>query len=65
MDGKVIGFLAYELNLGKKTGEVLLLAVLPEYQNLAIGTELNLIALQKMETAGYTGLPIVRYYKDL
>jgi len=90
VDGRVVGFVAYELNTQDKTGEVQLLAVHPEYQNLGIGTELNIFALKKMkesgmkmarvetggdpshaparrsyEKAGYTGLPLVRYYKDL
>jgi ribosomal protein S18 acetylase RimI-like enzyme len=90
LEGKVVGFLAYELNTEDKTGEVQLLAVDPEYQNRGIGTELNIFALEKMkeggvklavvatggdpghaparrsyEKAGYTGLPLVRYYKDL
>jgi ribosomal protein S18 acetylase RimI-like enzyme len=90
LDGIVVGFLAYELNLKGKTAEVQLLAVHPEYQNLGIGTELNNFALQKMqesgmkmavvgtggdpshaparrsyEKAGYTALPLVRYYKAL
>lgn len=88
--GKVVGFLAYDLNQDNQTGEVQLLAVHPEYQNQDIATEMNLIALQKMkaegmklavvgtggdeghaparrsyEKAGYTPLPLVRYYKDL
>ncbi len=74
----------------QKAGEVQLLAVHPDYQNLGIGTELNSFALIKMseygmkmavvgtggdaahaparrsyEKAGYTALPLVRYYKDL
>jgi ribosomal protein S18 acetylase RimI-like enzyme len=90
VDGKVVGFVAYELNDNNKIGEVQLLAVHPEYQNHGIGTELNIFALQKMkesgmrlaalgtggdeghaparksyEKAGYTGLPLVRYYKAL
>ncbi len=90
VDGKVVGFVAYELNDNTKNGEVHLLAVHPEYQNHGIGTELNIFALQKMkesgmklaalgtggdeghaparksyEKAGYTGLPLVRYYKAL
>ena len=90
VDGRVVGFLAYQLNAQDKTGEVQLLAVHPEYQNLGIGTELNIFALKEMkesgmkmarvetggdpshaparrsyEKAGYTGLPLVRYYKDL
>jgi GNAT superfamily N-acetyltransferase len=90
LDGIVVGFLAYELNDENKNGEVMLLAVHPEYQNRGIGTELNIFALEKMkesgmklavvgtggdpghaparrsyEKAGYTPLPLVRYYKDL
>jgi ribosomal protein S18 acetylase RimI-like enzyme len=90
VDGKVIGFVAYELNDESKTGEVQMLAVHPEYQNQGIGTELNLFALQKLreggmklavvgtggdeghaparrsyEKAGYTALPLVRYYQEL
>jgi ribosomal protein S18 acetylase RimI-like enzyme len=89
LDGKAVGFLAYELR-EDKTGEVQLLAVHPQYQNLGIGTELNTFALKKMkeagmkmarvetggdpshaparrsyEKAGYTALPLVRYFKDL
>jgi len=88
--GKVVGFVAYELNDNNKIGEVQLLAVHPEYQNHGIGTELNNFALEKLkeagmklavvgtggdeghaparksyEKAGYTALPLVRYYKDL
>ncbi|HBY08442.1 MAG TPA: GNAT family N-acetyltransferase [Chloroflexi bacterium] len=87
---KVVGFVAYELNQENKTGEVMLLAVHPDYQNDGIGTALNLQALKAMkaagmklavvgtggedshaparrsyEKAGYTPLPLVRYYKDL
>ncbi|MFC1975896.1 GNAT family N-acetyltransferase [Chloroflexota bacterium] len=90
LDGTVVGFLAYELHIKDKSGEVQLLAVHPEYQNLEIGTELNNFVLKKMkesgmklavvgtggdpshaparrsyEKAGYTALPLVRYYKDL
>ena len=90
LDGKVIGFLAYVLKHKEKTGEVQLLAVHPEYQNLGIGTELNKFSLIKIkesgmkmarvetggdashaparrtyEKAGYTALPLVRYFKDL
>ena len=90
LDGTVVGFLAYELQIKDKTGEVQLLAVHPEFQNLGIGTELNAFALKKMkargmkmavvgtggdpshaparrsyEKAGYTALPLVRYYRDL
>ena len=90
VDGIVVGFVAYELKIKDKTGEVLLLAVHPEYQNLGIGTELNNFALEKMkesgmkmasvetggdpghaparrsyQKAGYTALPLVRYFRDL
>jgi ribosomal protein S18 acetylase RimI-like enzyme len=90
VEGKVVGFVVYELNDSTKTGEVQLLAVHPEHQNHGIGTELNIFALQKLkeggmrlavvgtggdeghaparrsyEKAGYTALPLMRYYKDL
>jgi ribosomal protein S18 acetylase RimI-like enzyme len=90
VQGKVVGFVAYQLNDTNKTGEVQMLAVHHDYQNHGIGTELNLFALQKMkqsgmilaelgtggdeghaparrsyEKAGYTALPLVRYYKKL
>ena len=90
LDQKVVGFIAYELNLKDRVGEVYLLAVHPDYQNQGIGTELNIFALGKMkergmhlavvgtggdpghaparrsyEKAGYTPLPLVRYYKDV
>lgn len=90
VDGRVVGFVAYEFNQQSKIGEVQLLAVHPDYQNHGIGTQLNIFVLQKMkesgmklavvgtggdeghaparksyEKAGYTGLPLVRYYKAL
>lgn len=52
VDGEVVGFLAYKLQQEDERGEVLLLAVHPEYQNRGIGTQLNLLALQEMEAAG-------------
>lgn len=90
-DGRVVGFIAYELHLeDDKKGEVALLAVHPDYQNGGIGTALNHSALAAMqaagvqlavvetggdashaparrcyEKAGYTGLPLVRYFKVL
>ena len=89
-EAEVIGFISYEINETTKTGEVMLLAVHPAYQNDGTGTELNLLALRKFketgmklavvgtggdeghaparrsyEKAGYTGLPLVRYYKEL
>lgn len=90
LDGKAVGFLAYELDNKAKVGEVQLLAVHPDCQNRGIGTELNRVALNEMrergmkmakvetggepshaparrayEKAGYTGLPLVRYFKEL
>jgi ribosomal protein S18 acetylase RimI-like enzyme len=90
LDGRVVGFVAYELDDKDQTGQVQLLAVHPDYQNRGIGTELNVFALEKMkesgmklavvgtggdhshaparrsyEKAGYTALPLVRYYRDL
>jgi ribosomal protein S18 acetylase RimI-like enzyme len=90
LEGMVVGFLAYELNIKDKIGEVQLLAVYPEYQNRGIGTALNTFALNEMRESGmkmarvetggdpshaparrsyekaeYTGLPLVRYFKDL
>jgi ribosomal protein S18 acetylase RimI-like enzyme len=52
VDAKVVGFITYELNHESKTGEVVLLAVHPDFQNCGIGTELNNHALKKMQTAG-------------
>jgi ribosomal protein S18 acetylase RimI-like enzyme len=88
IDGRVVGFIAYELK--GETGEVVLLAVHPECQKRGIATQLNLAALDAMKAAGmkmavaetggdeghaparrayekvgYTGLPLVRYFKDL
>ena len=90
VDGKVVGFLAYELKKESQIGEVILLAVHPEVQNDGIGTALNERALDRIraagmkmaivetggdpshaparrtyEKAGYTPMPIVRYFKDL
>lgn len=90
VNGIVVGFIAYRLNIGDKTGEVWLLAVHPAYQNRGIGTDLNIFALEKMkergmklavvgtggddghaparrsyEKAGYTALPLVRYYQEI
>jgi len=86
--GRVAGFIAYELK--GETGEVVLLAVHPEFQRRGIATQLNMAALDAMKAAGmkmavaetggedghaparrayekvgYTGLPLVRYFKDL
>jgi ribosomal protein S18 acetylase RimI-like enzyme len=90
LEDEVRGFIAYVLDYENKIGEVQLLAVHPDYQNLGIGTELNKFALEKMkasgmklarvetggdhshaparrsyEKAGYTRLPLVRYFQDL
>jgi ribosomal protein S18 acetylase RimI-like enzyme len=90
VDGKVVGYIIYELHDNDQTGEVMLLAVHSDYQNEGIGTELNRFALDRMreagmrlavvgtggdeshaparrsyEKAGYTGLPLVRYYQKL
>jgi GNAT superfamily N-acetyltransferase len=51
-DGRVVGFIAYELNAKDKTGTVVLLAVHPDYQNRGIGTKLNIFALDKMKESG-------------
>ena len=51
-DGVVVGFLAIELDIKDKIGDVALLAVHPEYQNLGIGTDLNSFALEKMKESG-------------
>ncbi len=52
LDGRVVGFLAYELNVKDGVGDVALLAVHPDYQNRGIGTELNNVALSKMKEGG-------------
>ncbi|MCX6101584.1 MAG: GNAT family N-acetyltransferase, partial [Candidatus Bipolaricaulota bacterium] len=39
LDGRVVGFIAYELK--GETGEVVLLAVHPEFQKRGIATQLN------------------------
>lgn len=90
VEGTVVGFIAYENHEDDQTGEVMLLAVHPQYQNQGIGTDLNIAALDEMKAsgmvmavvgtggdpahaqarrsyqkAGYTGLPLVRYYKAL
>jgi len=87
---RIVGFLSYEIKKEEEKGEVILLAVHPDFQNDGIGTDLNIYALDKMkearmklavvetggdgshaparrsyEKAGYTGLPLVRYFKEL
>ena len=90
VDGSVIGFVAYGLDVEPGVGEVFLLAVHPAYQNHGVGTALNKRALDRMkeagmkmakvetggdpahaparasyQKAGYTALPLVRYFKAL
>ena len=48
----VVGFLAYELKTESKTGEVIFLAVHPDYQNQGIGTKLINYALREMKEQG-------------
>ena len=48
----VVGFLACELNPQTHVGEILLLAVHPDYQDQGIGTELNHVALREMKRNG-------------
>ena len=50
--GRVVGFLAYELNHAEQTGEVYMLAVHPGYQKRGIGTALNTLALAEMKERG-------------
>ncbi len=52
VEGKVVGFVIYELNDAARTAEVYMLAVHPDYQSQGVGTDLNLFALQKMREAG-------------
>jgi len=52
VDGTVVGFLSYELDFEKETGEVMLLAVHPDHQNGGVGTELNTFALDRMKESG-------------
>ncbi len=52
VDGKIAGFINYELNEEKKEGEIILLAVRPDDQNRGLGTKLNNFALEKMIAAG-------------
>jgi ribosomal protein S18 acetylase RimI-like enzyme len=47
-----VGFVATELNMETKTGEVYFLAVHPDHQNLGIGTELNNFVLKTMKESG-------------
>jgi ribosomal protein S18 acetylase RimI-like enzyme len=49
---RVAGYIVYLLDEDKKVGEIQLLAVRPDDQNHGIGTELNLVVLQKMRESG-------------
>jgi ribosomal protein S18 acetylase RimI-like enzyme len=50
--GKAVGFVSYQCDEESKRGEIVLLAVHPEYQELGIGTELNRLALFQLTIAG-------------
>jgi ribosomal protein S18 acetylase RimI-like enzyme len=52
VDGNVAGFLSYELDFEKETGEIMLLAVHPDYQNGGVGTEMNTFALDRLKESG-------------
>jgi ribosomal protein S18 acetylase RimI-like enzyme len=52
LEGSVVGFIAYKLNMEEKTGEIEYLAVHPDHQNNGIGTELNSFALNQMKKSG-------------
>ncbi len=52
VDEQIIGYIVYNLNEDKQTGEVQLLAVHPDDQNDGVGTALNELALEKMQEAG-------------
>jgi GNAT superfamily N-acetyltransferase len=52
LDERIVGFFVYELNHKTEIGEVVLLAVHPDYQNRGIGTELNNFALAKLKESG-------------
>ena len=51
-DGRMAGFVAYDMNLTSKEGEVQYLAVDPEYQRRGIGAALNTFALEKLKAGG-------------
>lgn len=52
MGQKPVGFVAYEIRPEDETGQVLLIAVHPDYQNHGVGTHLNEHALDEMAAAG-------------
>jgi len=87
---RVAGFVAVELDRGRRIGEVSMLAVDPDLQNGGLGTELTAFALdwiseagmtvalvetggdaghaparRTYEKAGFTLLPVARYFKAL
>jgi ribosomal protein S18 acetylase RimI-like enzyme len=59
VDGVVAGFSVFTVNVEAKSGEIELLAVHPRFHNQGIGTVLNEVALEQIQTAGAT-LAIVR-----
>lgn len=52
VDGAIVGFIAYEIDLATLTGEVYLLAVHPDHQNRGIGTALNVYVFDEMKARG-------------
>lgn len=53
INGEPVGFLAYQFNKGgDHIGEIVFLAVHPDYQNDGVGTQLNNYALSKFRAAG-------------
>jgi ribosomal protein S18 acetylase RimI-like enzyme len=52
VEDKVAGYIVYSLDKDREVGVIQLLAVGPDDQNHGIGTELNLVVLQKMREAG-------------
>jgi ribosomal protein S18 acetylase RimI-like enzyme len=48
----VVGFILYEVNAHEYVGEVQLLAVHPAHQQRGIATQLNTLALQRMQAQG-------------
>lgn len=52
VEGDAVGFVSYQCDDERKRGEIALLAVHPDYQEMGIGTELNKLALFMMTIAG-------------
>jgi ribosomal protein S18 acetylase RimI-like enzyme len=52
LEGRPVGFVAYEVHSEDGAGRILLVAVHPDYQNRGIGTSLNELALEEMRAAG-------------